>query len=122
MVNVGVVMICTQPWFIEGMFEKTIPQRVSGLFPDQDGDLYASSIREIAEEVDRIARLAQKPHACRLAFNELVRPRENTFRFGEVRTVLTEVPHELCEQVFRRYVRMEKGRQPVVVEGKTSTG
>jgi hypothetical protein len=42
-----------------------------------------------------------------MAFNETVRIRESVFRFGEVRTILTEKPQQLADELFARYVRME---------------
>ena len=44
---------------------------------------------------------------CQYAFQEAVRPRESTFRFGDVGTLLTQDTGYIEEELFRRYVRME---------------
>ena len=49
----------------------------------------------VRQDVERINARIRDPKTCQIAFNELVRPRENTFRFGEVRTALTGDPAEL---------------------------
>ena len=50
-----------------------------------------------------------------MAFNGLVRRRENPFRFGEVRTALTGDPQDFDEKSFRHCVRMESVVPQVVV-------
>jgi hypothetical protein len=57
--------------------------------------------------MERVKAMIRDPKSCQLAFQEAVRPRESVLRFGEVRTVLTEAPEGLAEQLFKRYVRME---------------
>jgi hypothetical protein len=44
-------------------------------------------------------------------FGELVRRRESIFRFGEVRTILTNEPQQLVEDLFHRDVLMEPRKQ-----------
>ena len=62
------------------------------------------------------------PKACQIAFKELVRPRENTFRFREVRTELTDDPQNFDEELFRRYVRMESAVPQAVASQRCSMG
>lgn len=112
-VNVGVVVNCLQPCFLHFLAEETMPARVKALFPQQDEGVFQAAVAAVRQDVERINARIHDPMTCRIAFNELVRPRENTFRFGEVRTVLTEKPEQVAEDLFRRYVRMETHAQTV---------
>jgi len=47
----------------------------------------------------------------RRVFQEMVRPRESIFRFGEVRTILTAEPGDLVRQLFERYVLRNFAKQ-----------
>jgi hypothetical protein len=106
-VNVGVVVNCLQPCFLHFLAEERMPDRVKALFPQQDEDVYQAALAAVKQDVERINARICDPKTCQIAFNELVRPRENTFRFGEVRTALTGDPQNFDEELFRRYVRME---------------
>lgn len=107
-VNVGVVVNCLQPCFLHFLVEARMPDRVKALFPGYAPAAFEAAAKAVEDEVKRINARIRDPKGCQLAFNELVRPRENTFRFGEVRTSLTEDPENLSEELFRRYVRMEE--------------
>lgn len=118
MVNVGVVVNCLQPCFLHFLAEEKMPARVKALFPQQDEGVFEASVAAVRQDVERINARIRDPKGCQFAFNELVRPRENTFRFGEVRTALTANPQNLSEDLFRRYVRMESAvRQSVASNG-----
>ena len=95
-----------------------MPDRVKALFPQQDEDVYQAALATVKKDVERINARIHDPKTCQIAFNELVRPRENTFRFGEVRTALTGDPQNFDEELFRRYVRMESA----VAQGAASQG
>lgn len=117
-VNVGVIMNCLQPCLFRFQFRKDLSDRVRALFPEQDEREYKESVEMLIQEVDRVKRGIHDPKTCKFAFNELVRPRENTFRFGEVRTVLTTAPETLDDELFRRYVLKESAvPQAVVSQG-----
>ena len=107
MVNVGVVMNCLQPCFLHFFAEEQMPDRVKALFPQQDEGVFETTLAGVRQDVERINARIHDPKTCQIVFNELVRPRENTFRFGEVRTALTGDPRNFDEELFRRYVRME---------------
>ncbi len=81
-----------------------MPDRVKALFPQQNERVFEAAVRQDAERIN--ARI-RDPKTCQIAFDALVRPRENTFRFGEVRTALTGDPQSFDEELFCRYVRME---------------
>lgn len=115
-VNVGVVVNCIQPCFLHFLAEETMPARVKALYPEYDAAVFAAAVAAMGKEVKRISGRIQGPKDCQFSFNELVRPRENTFRYGEVRTALTRDPQNLSEELFRRYVRMESA-VPQMVTG-----
>lgn len=106
-VNVGVVVNCLQPCFLHFLGEERMPDRVKALFPQQDEGVFEAAVAAVKQDVQRINARIRDTKTCQIAFNELVRPRENTFRFGEVRTALTGDPQNIDEELFRRYVRME---------------
>ncbi len=106
-VNVGVVVNCLQPCFLHIQAEEKMPDRVKALFPQQNESVFEAALASVKKDVERINARIRNPKTCQIAFNELVRPRENTFRFGEVRTALTTDPQNFDAELFRRYVRME---------------
>ncbi|MCU0749099.1 MAG: DUF3037 domain-containing protein [Akkermansiaceae bacterium] len=59
----------------------------------------------MGKDVKRISGRVKGPKECQLAFNELVRPRESTLRFGEVKTLLTDDAENVAEELFQRYFR-----------------
>lgn len=115
-VNVGVVVTCNQPCFFEGQFEEVIPDRVQAMFPDQGKETYRAGIEAVRQEVLRIKNQMRDPQSVLRAFGELIRPRETTFRFSDVRSAMTENPHEFCDELFRRYVRMGFAPPELAVE------
>ena len=42
--------------------------------------------------------------AGKCSFQELVRPRESVFRFGEIRTISSADPERVADELFGRYV------------------
>lgn len=106
-VNVGVVVNCLQPCLLDLLAEEQMPERVKAMFPGYDAAAFAAVVEAMAKEVRRISARVRTPKDCQFAFNELVRPRENAFRFGEVRTIFSADPKNALEDLFRRYVRME---------------
>jgi len=117
-VNVGVVVNCLQPCLLHFQAEEQMPDRVKAVFPGYDVAAFAAVVEAMEKEVQRISARVRGPKDCQFAFNELVRPRENAFRFGEVRTAVTADPQNFGEELFRRYVRMESA----VSETATSHG
>jgi hypothetical protein len=107
-VNVGVVVNCLQPPMLKLQLEVSMPARVKALFPDYPPIVYEAAAKAMEAEVKRISDRIRDPKGCQIAFSELVRPRENTLRFGEVRTEVTADPLILSEELFRRYVKMEE--------------
>ena len=88
------------------------------MFPEYDTAAFAAVVEAMGKEVKRISGRVRGPKDCQLAFNELVRPRENAFRFGEVRTAVMTDPQNAVEEMFRRYVRMESpAPQTATIQG-----
>lgn len=106
-VNVGVLVACQQAGLLDFMAERQMPHRARALFPKQHGQVFEAAIEGLRQEMERLKCQSHDPKAVQLAFHEAVRVRESTFRFGEVRTILTMNPRGLAEELFARYVRME---------------
>jgi hypothetical protein len=106
-VNVGVLVNCLQPCFFHFLAEEKMPESFRLLFPRQNEKAFEASMAAVLDEVLRVKGRIRDPKSCQIEFNELVRPRQNTFRFGEVRRALTNDPLNFSEELFRRYVRME---------------
>ncbi|WP_395738859.1 DUF3037 domain-containing protein [Prosthecobacter sp.] len=106
-VNVGVVVNCLQPCLFDFRVEPQMTGRMKALFPDQNEQAFAAGAAAMHQEMMRVKAMIRDPKTCQLAFNEAVRPRESTFRFGETRTLLTTDPQRQAEDLFRQYVRME---------------
>ena len=106
-VNVGVVVNCIQPCFLHFLVEEKMPDRVKALCPAYNPAAYKLAVEAMGKEVKRISGRVRGPKDCQLAFNELVRPRESTLRYGEVKTLLCDDAQNVAEELFRRYFRGE---------------
>jgi hypothetical protein len=107
-VNVGVLVNCQEPCLLEFRIEAGMPERVRAMFPQQDPGMFAAKAEWMREEVERVKAGITDPKRGRIAFHELIRPRESSLRFGEPRTILSDAPEQLAEELFHRYVRMEE--------------
>jgi len=110
-VNIGVLVMCQQPCLLNFEAEPTIPDRAKAFFPKQNVHAFAAAVEAITLEMKRVKAVAHDPKSVQMAFHETVRIRESVFRFGEVRTILTEDPLQLAEDLFRRYVLMESPKE-----------
>jgi len=106
-VNVGVVVNCLQPCLFDFRVEPQMTTRIKALFPDENEQAFAAGTAAMRQELLRVQAMIRDPKTCQFAFQEAVRSRESTFRFGEVRTLLTADVEHLAEELFKRYVRME---------------
>ena len=84
-----------------------MPDRAKALFPDYHPAAFEAAVAAMGKEVKRISGRVRGPKDCQLAFNELVRPRESTLRYGEVKTLLSDDAQNVAEELFRRYFRGE---------------
>lgn len=85
-----------------------MPDRVRAMFPHQEPEMFEAKAEGMRKKVERVKGGIADPKRCLVAFNELIRPRESSLRFGEPRTILSEDPGQLAEELFHRYVRMEE--------------
>lgn len=108
--NVGVLVACLEPCVLEFEAETTMPARVKAMFPRQDEHVYGAAMQAFIHEMKRVQEMASGPKACQQAFGECVRRRESLFRFGEVRTILSNEPAHLAVDLLRRFVRFESPR------------
>ena len=106
-VNVGVVVNCMQPGFLEFKTETRIPPWLTEVFPDWTKEKYEGAQAAMTAELERVKKLvsqARDPMSGRRNFQELVRPRESVFRFGEIRTISCADPERVADELFDRYV------------------
>ncbi len=106
-VNVGVVVNCLQPGFLEFKTETRIPEWLNQVFPNWTKEKYERAQAAMTTEFERVKKLvsqARDPMTGRRNFQELVRPRESVFRFGEIRTISSADPERVADELFERYV------------------
>jgi len=111
-VNVGVLVGCLEPCLLRFQAENTLPPRASTMFPHQHKQAYAQAMAALQTDMQRAQSSVPDPKTCKLVFGELVRRRESIFRFGDVRTILTDDPQHLVNELFHRYVLQEAPKQP----------
>ena len=111
-VIVGVLVACQQPCLLHFTAEQKMPERVKVMFPRQHEQTFANAMAALEKDMERAKGSVRDPKTCQMIFNEIVRRRESLFRFGEVRTILTEDPRHLGDELFSRYVRMETPKPP----------
>lgn len=116
---VGVLVTCQQPCLLHFQAEHVMPERVKAMFPRQHEQTFAAAMAALEKDMERAKGGVSDPKTCQRVFGELVRRRESTFRFGEVRTILTDAPQVVVEELFARYVRMES---PKPTQQKLVTG
>ena len=106
-VNLGVAVHCPATGFFGTAFEGRKTKRVTDFFPELDHDVFKAARRAIAAELGRVGRTIARENDMELGrrvFRELVRIREAVFRFGEIRTILTDDPATLAGRLFAQYV------------------
>jgi hypothetical protein len=106
-VNLGVAVHCPAHGLFAARLEDGDTTRVTNFFPELDQGNFRAAGRAMAVEIERVGELIANAKDLELAgrlFLELVRPRESVFRFGEVRTILTEEPATVAARLFERYI------------------
>jgi hypothetical protein len=107
-VNLGVVVHCAELGFLGVELERKKLQRVTDFFPELVKEEFKTAQDAIWAELERVREQMKtlgQTDLKRRVFRELVRPRESIFRFGEVKTVLTDHPQELVQTLFTQQVR-----------------
>lgn len=110
-VNVGVVVHCADLDWCGYAGDDHDVERVTQFFPTVEAGDYQRQHQATFEELERVRTLMVNTNDRRLArsiFQELVRPRESVFRFGEVRTAMTDNPALLVGQLCEQYVKQKR--------------
>ncbi|MEZ5387554.1 MAG: DUF3037 domain-containing protein [Prosthecobacter sp.] len=113
-VNLGVAVQCPETGLLEVLVEQRKQRRVTDFFPELDKAQFRATREAVEAEFERIKHLAVQEkdrELVRRVFQEMVRPREAVFRFGEARTILTDAPEKLSKQLFERYVLRNFAKQ-----------
>lgn len=113
--NVGVLIHCRETGFLDFRLAKR-RGRITGFFPEMEGALYRDALDAFRDDLraaiprndDSRQMLipGQGTHAEAL-FSELVRPRESLFRFGAVKTVLTDNPSAKLGELYDFFVERQ---------------
>lgn len=109
-VNLGVAVHCPAKGFFDTAFEGRKTQRVTDFFPELDKEMFKGARQAITAELARVKmtiRAEKDTELGRRVFRELVRPREAVFRFGEIRTILTDDVVTLAKRLFEQYVNRQ---------------
>jgi hypothetical protein len=114
-VNVGILACCPQVGWMNFILEPRKTKRISDFFPELDMQVYRAGRHHVATELDRMvaehrladqAQWALPTHQQYLTgiFTEIIRPREELFRFGAPATLLTANPFDDLQALFNHYV------------------
>ncbi len=118
-VNLGVVVHCPLFGFLDMQIETHQCARVTDFFPELNRDAFHAARHAMEVEIRRMKDLILKEKDRELGrrlFRELVRPRETVFRFGEIRTILTDEPKNLAGNLFDQHVRRHFAQAKVYQE------
>ncbi|MBL7077387.1 MAG: DUF3037 domain-containing protein [Kiritimatiellae bacterium] len=114
-VNVGILACCPQVGWLDFVVEPRKTKRIGDFFPELDIHMYIAGRKHFLDEMTRLAaehRLA-KPTQLALPmqqeyiaglFTEIIRAREELFRFGAPGTLLTKNPAQDMTALFNHYV------------------
>lgn len=114
-VNVGILACCPQIGWLGHIVEPRKTRRISGFFPELDIQMYIAGRQHLVTELDRYVAehclvdptqwaLPSHQEYVDGLFAEMVRPREELFRFGTPATLLTTDPNRDMRALFGHYV------------------
>lgn len=127
-VNIGVVLMCPQLRCFDYRIEKRRRERVTDFFPELDPKVFILGRHDFERELKRLKNMLNAPNAATqmefgvaqadfvALFQEVVRPRESIFRFGQVGTVLAEEPATEIDRLFGHYVERQFAQQATFQE------
>ncbi|QBG48464.1 DUF3037 domain-containing protein [Verrucomicrobia bacterium S94] len=113
--NVGILACCPQIGWMDFAVEVRKTKRITDFFPELDVHMYTHGRQHLLAELKRLRpefdsaefkQLVLPQHQKMIAgiFAEIIRPREELFRFGAPATLLTEDPFKDLEALFDHYV------------------
>jgi len=113
--NVGVIMIAPEQRFFDFKLLIQRHSRVTHFFEQLEPKVYRATMRNLREELTRVAGLLRqhgfdrrlKVNDVEFAkglFAEIIRPRETVIKFGEPRAVLAEDNHATLDELYGFYV------------------
>jgi hypothetical protein len=107
-VNAGIVAHCPEMNWCGYAGDENDVHRVTQFFPFVRAEDYLKQRIAMFKELERVRVLIIATPEERLArsiFQELVKPRESVFRFGEMRSAMTGDPAVLVERLCEQYVK-----------------
>jgi len=114
-VNVGILACCPQIGWMDYIIEERKTKRVNGFFPELDINMYTAGRLHVMTKLKRLVGEHKLADANQLAFNthqkqvatifaEIIRPREEIFRFGEPATLMVTDLSKDIKVLFNHYV------------------
>lgn len=114
-VCVGVVLFCNKTGFFGYEIELHRNKRITNFFPEMNTKILIDGRKSFDHYLSRVKKMVGNSNdQMKLnlydkssIFKELVRPREGTFRFSEIRTILTECPSQELQNLYNHYVNRQ---------------
>lgn len=113
--NTGVILLAPQHRYFGYRLMDNRYARVTHFFEPLDGKVVRNTMRTLKEELARAAALLKAQgfdkrmkhndvDFAKALFNEIIRPRETTVKFGEPRVALVEDPKAKLDELYQHYV------------------
>lgn len=107
--NIGIALFCPETGYFNFQISDRKTRKVNSFFAPVPTHIYPEGIKDINAELARIKKLIEGVRQSDLSFAkgifyELVRTREGTFRFSEIRGILTDNMETKTEELFSHYV------------------
>ncbi len=121
-VNIGILAYCPQIGWMDYMLEVRKTKRIKMFFPEMDIDIFYAGKQHFTQEMNRLVAehkhgdvrqwvLPDQQKYITGIFTEIIRPREETFRFGTPATLLTTDPEKDLYNLFNHYVERNFAKQ-----------
>lgn len=128
-VNIGILACCPQVGWMDYVIEQKKTKRVSDFFHELDMTLYRAGRDHLKTELDRFVaeyrladtnqwQIAETQNVLANLFAEIIRPREEIFRFGTAATLTTDDPVGGIRALFDHYVDRHFARKKDYQENK----
>lgn len=133
--NFGVILFAPENRVFEYKLQSTRFQRYTDFFDDMPKEAFVSNTKSLTAELKSLRNLLMRggfdkrlkrnnTSAAHELFNDLVRPRDGFIRFSQPRSILTEDPEKMCDDLFKFYVErgFAKSSSPEVPLERHITG